>query len=351
MGTPCSVNRNREHQISTFERTLAPDHEPSRLGLKAYQGKSVMVAGGTGMIGRPLTRLLLAVGAKVTVAGIESPQVAKGILPSEVRYIQADFTEIRDAQIACEGQNYVFNLVGIKGSVGIGESKAASYLIPMLRFQTNLTEASFRAGVEGFLFVSSINVYPPADLHFEQNAWKGEPVQNDRIPGIGKRVGEIVGLAMELEHKWEAFRIVRPANVFGPFDVVDPLRSQVIPALIRKFLSSENQVSVWGSGETIRDFVFSEDMAYWFALAMLNVPTNYPVNLGSGGGVSIAELATTVARLTNFQGHVEFDSTRPSGDQVRLLDITRAKTLLDYKNLTPLEHGLAKTIDWMRSVL
>lgn len=302
------------------------------------------------MIGRPLTTLLLAAGARVSVAGIESPQVAASLLPSDVRYFQANFTEMNDAQIACKGQNYVFNLVGIKGSVGIGEIKAASYLIPMLRFQTNLTEAAFQAGVEGFLFVSSINAYPPAEVHFEQNVWDGEPVQNDRIPGIGKRVGEIVGLAMELEHQWEAFKIVRPANVFGPFDIIDPLRSQVIPALIRKFLSDE-KVVVWGSGETVRDFVFSNDMAYWFARAMLNLPANYPVNLGSGHGVSIAGLAQTLTKLTNFRGEVEFDSSKPSGDRVRLLDITRAKTLLDYTNLTPFEDGLSQTIQWMRSVL
>jgi GDP-L-fucose synthase len=319
--------------------------------LDTYIGKKVLIAGGTGMIGRPLSKLLSELGAEVTVAGLEESNLGLGLVPEGVVYTQADFTDLNAARLACEGQDLVFNLVGIKGSVGIGESKAASYLVPMLRFQTNLTEAAWAAGVKGFLFVSSINVYPPSERHIEENAWNGPPLQNDRVPGVGKRVGEVLGLAFELEHQWKAFKTVRPANVYGPFDVVDPLRSQVIPGLIRKFLSGSPTVAVWGSGETIRDFVYSEDMAYWFARAILDLPTNVPVNLGSGTGVSIETLARTIASLTGFTGALEFDGTKPSGDPVRLLDITRAKKLMGYSNLTTLEAGLAKTIHWMRSVL
>ena len=329
-----------------------PDSKESEFhSLDTYKGSRVLVAGGTGMIGRPLSKLLSELGAEVTVAGLEDPNLASGLLPEGVLYTQADFTDLNAAQSACEGQDFVFNLVGIKGSVGIGESKAASYLVPMLRFQTNLTEAAWAAGAKGFLFVSSINVYPPSERHLEENAWNGPPLQNDRIPGVGKRIGEVLGLAFELEHDWGAFKVVRPANVYGPFDVVDPLRSQVIPALIRKFLSGSSRVSIWGSGETVRDFVYSEDMAYWFARAMLDLPSNVPVNLGGGSGVTIQTLAKTIAALTGFAGDLEFDPSKPSGDPVRILDITRAENLIGYSNLTSLEAGLSKTIDWMRSVL
>ena len=319
--------------------------------LETFFGKKVLIAGGTGMIGRPLCALLQNLGAVVTAAGLETRAEARALLPEESRYIRSDFTDVDAAREACEGQEYVFNLVGIKGSVGIGETKAASYLVPMLRFQANLTEAAWEAGVKGFLFVSSINVYPQAALHLERNAWKGAPLQNDRIPGIGKRVGEALGLAFQLEHGWEAMKVVRPANVYGRYDVVDPLRSQVIPALIHKFLHEKKQVSVWGDGKAVRDFVFSDDMAFWFAKAMLNLPPNYPVNLGSGTGITIKELAGTVAAVTGFSGKIEFDVSKPSGDPIRLLDITRAERLMAYENLTPLEEGIRKTMDWMRSQL
>jgi GDP-L-fucose synthase len=316
--------------------------------LESYSGKKILIAGGTGMIGRPLCSLLRDLGAVVTVAGLEAPAEAREMLPKETSYLQADFTDLDAAREACAGQDFVFNLVGIKGSVGIGETKAASYLLPMLRFQANLTEAAWEAGVKGFLFVSSINIYPQAALHLETNAWKGAPLQNDRIPGVGKRVGEVLGLAFQLEHGWDAMKVVRPANVYGRYDVIDPLRSQVIPALIHKFLREKKRVSVWGDGSAVRDFVFSDDIAFWFAKAMLSLPPNYPVNLGSGSGITIEELAQTVATVTGFSGHIEFDVSKPSGDPIRLLDITRARRLMAYENLTPLEEGIAKTMDWMR---
>ena len=154
----------------------------------------------------------------------------------------------------------VFNLVGIKGSVGIGETKVASYLVPMLRFQTNLMEASFLEGVDRFLFVGSVCSYPQAEVHFEDNMWNGMPKQNDRIPGIAKRVGELMGEAYQLEYGWDAVRIVRPSNVYGPYDDFNPATAQVIPALINRMVNGENPVKVWGDGSAIRDFIYSEDV-------------------------------------------------------------------------------------------
>lgn len=319
--------------------------------LEKFAGSRILVAGGTGLIGRPLVNLLDSVGADVTVAGVESHETTKDYFSKRVRYLQADFTDQVASREACEGKEFVFNLVGIKGSVGVGESRAASVLMPMLRFQTNLAEASWQAGVLGYLFVSSINIYPPSRLHKEENAWVGAPTQSDRFTAIGKRMGEVLGLAFQQEHGWEAYKVVRPANVYGPYDIVDPIRSQVIPALIRKFLSGEEVVRVWGSGSTIRDFVYSEDVAYWIAKAMLDLPSNFPVNIGGGGGVSIAQLASEIASATGFSGEIVFDTDRPTGDAVRLLDTSRAEKYLGFETRTTLEQGLRKTVEWMRGVL
>jgi GDP-L-fucose synthase len=337
--------------LSGFENPEPVSVPETLIPIERYSGKKVLVAGGTGMIGRPLVSLLESVGAEVTVAGIEPSVAVESFFSNQVVYKQADFTDAKVAQQACEGKDFVFNLVGIKGSVGVGESRAASVLVPMLRFQTNLLEASWLSGVEGFLFVSSINVYPPSSLHAEQNAWAGAPMQSDRITAIGKRVGEVLGLAFQLEHNWDAMKIVRPANVYGPYDIVDPIRSQVIPALIRKFLSGGDSVQVWGSGSTVRDFVYSDDVAYWIAKGMLNLPTNYPVNIGGGRGVTVAELAEAIALATGFSGRIEFDPSKPSGDPVRLLDTTRARQFLDYEVRTSLDVGLRKTVEWMRGVV
>jgi len=315
-----------------------------------FSGKDVVIAGGTGMIGRQLAWLLAESGARVLATGLEDFANAQQLLGREIDYAQIDFTVAVPPGLL-SGAEFVFNLLGTKGSVGIGETKVASYLVPMLRYQSNLIEAAHKADVARFLFVSSVNVYPQSELHFEDNAWSGLPLQNDRIPGIGKRVGEILGLAYELEYGWDATRIVRPANVYGAFDVIDPVRSQVIPSLMMKFLStSAESIEVWGDGTAVRDFVYSKDMAYWFSRAITELPPNFPTNLGSGQGISIRELACQIRDVVAPSKEILFNASRPTGDPVRLLDVTRAVELMGYRPITTLKVGITETLDWISSL-
>jgi GDP-L-fucose synthase len=158
-----------------------------------YDGGRVLVAGGTGTIGIPLVKELILRGAKVTIASLETEKKFTEIfneLSKEIVYKRLNLTEMSDCIKAVDSMDYVFNLVGIKGSVGIGETKVASYLLPMLRFQSNLIEASYKAKVQRYLFTGSVCSYPQSEMHYEENMWNGMPKQNDRIPGIAKRVGE-----------------------------------------------------------------------------------------------------------------------------------------------------------------
>ena len=316
-----------------------------------YGGKRVSVAGGTGMIGRELVSLLSQSGATVCVSSLEDEETARNVLPAGTEYSQVDWNSGPQMEILA-GSEFVFNLMGRKGSVGIGESQVASFFMPMLRYQANLIESAYACGVKNFLFVSSLNVYPRAELHYEENAWNGMPMQNDRIPGIGKRVGEIMGLAFELEYGWDAVRVVRPANVFGPNDVLDPVGSHVIPSLITKMLTDRSGVvEVWGDGSAVRDFVYSQDCAYWFARAAYSLPANYPVNLGGGGGLSISQLAEMLKSLTDYRGSLAFLADRPTGDPARILDMTRAQETLGWKIRTPLPQALSETIRWAKEAL
>ena len=311
-----------------------------------YKNKKVLVAGGTGTIGIPVVRQLVERGAKVTVVSLDSPEFAASVLGPEITYKRDDLTKQENCKNAVEGQQMVFNLVGIKGSVGIGETKVASYLVPMLRFQTNLMEAAFNQDVERFLFVGSICSYPQADIHYEDNMWNGMPKQNDRIPGIAKRIGELLGEAYQLEYGWDAVRIVRPSNVYGPYDDFNPNTAQVIPALIHRMVNGENPVHVWGDGSAVRDFIFSEDVAYWMLEAVENAPAGLPLNLGNGQGITIKEVAETIARIVNTTPKIQWDVSKPSGDPCRTLAMDRAIEVIGYHTQTTLEEGIRKTVEW-----
>lgn len=312
-----------------------------------YQRKKILVAGGTGMIGACMVNKLLQYDCDITVASLESRDYAKKIFGKKVRFIQTDLTDDDNCLRVTKGQELVFNLLGIKGSVGIGQKKTASFFVPMLRYQTNLMDASFKNNVAGFLFVSSICAYPQSDKpKTEDSVWNGQPKQNDRIPGLAKRIGEVQAESYLLEYNWQAPKIVRPSNVYGPHDNFNPQTAQVIPALIARMVSGENPVKIWGDGSAMRDFIFVEDVVDGMLLALEKAPACVPINLGSGKGVTIKKIAQTIANAIPDKPKLVWDMNKPTGDPVRILSIGRAEKLLGFKAKTSLERGIQKTVEW-----
>ncbi|TSC88515.1 MAG: NAD-dependent epimerase/dehydratase [Microgenomates group bacterium Gr01-1014_7] len=312
-----------------------------------YKRKKVLVAGGTGMIGICMVNKLLQYGCEITIASLESKEYAEKLFGKKVRFIQTDLTDFENCLKVTKKQELVFNLVGIKGSVGIGQTKIASFLVPMLRFQTNLMDASFKNEAKGFLFASSICAYPQSDKpKTEDSVWDGQPKQNDRIPGLAKRIGEVQGEAYLHEFGWKAVKIVRPSNVFGPFDDFNPNTAQIIPALIARMVGRENPVKVWGDGSAIRDFIFVEDVADGMLLAMEKANPADPLNVGSGKGITIKQIAETIAKNVPQKPEIEWDKTKPTGDPFRILSMQKTKKILKFTPKYTLEDGIKKTIGW-----
>jgi GDP-L-fucose synthase len=314
-----------------------------------FRGKNVLVAGGTGTIGIPVVKRLVDLGAHVRVISMDTPDFARRVLPENVQFIRRDLTTLENCSAAMEGIEQVFNLVGIKGSVGIGQKKVASYLVPMLWFQTNIMEAAFRQGVSRFLYVGSICEYPQMDgPKSEETMWNGMPLQNDRIPGLAKRIGEVQAEAYMLEHGWSAVRIVRPSNVYGPYDDFNPQSAQVIPALIRRVLDGEDPLKVWGDGTAVRDFIYSEDLADWILEAMENAPAGEPLNLGSGKGATIREVVEAVCEASGTHPRIVWQPQGPTGDPVRILCIEKAQRAIGFTPRVSLGEGIRRTMTWLR---
>lgn len=312
-----------------------------------YRRKKVLVAGGTGMIGTCIVKRLLQYGCNITVVSLESKEYAKKLFGNSVNFVHADLTDTNTCLNVTKGKEIVLNLIGIKGSVGIGQSKAASILIPMLRFQTNLMDASYQNDVKNFLFVSSICAYPQSRKpKLEDSVWDGQPKQNDRIPGLAKRIGEVQAESYLLEHNWQSVKIVRPSNVYGPYDNFNPQTAQVIPALIARMAAGENPVTVWGGGSAIRDFIYVDDAAYGMLLALEKAPPCTPVNLSMGKGVTIKKVAQTIANIVPKKPKLRWDASKPTGDPIRILSPIRAEKLLGFKAKTSLENGIKKTVEW-----
>src|SRR3989344_3051300 len=312
-----------------------------------YQGKKILVAGGTGMIGTYLVNKLLQYDSEVTIASLEPKKYAEKLFGKKIKFIHSDLTDFKNCLKVTKNQQLVFNLVGIKGSVGIGETKAASFLVPMLRFQTNLMDAAHKNNVKGFLFTSSICAYTQSNKpKSEDNIWNGQPKQNDRIPGLAKRIGEVQAESYLLEYGWKAPKIVRPSNVYGPNDDFNPQTAQVIPALIARMANGENPVRIWGDGNIIRDFIFVEDVVEGMLLALEKAPPCVPINLGSGIGVKIKKIAQIIADNIQKKPKLYWDKSKPIGDPIRVLSVQRARDLINFKAKTSIDEGIKKTLEW-----
>lgn len=307
-----------------------------------YKSKKILVTGGTGLIGRPLVEMLIEQGAKVTVVSLDDPKRA----PKRVKFIQVDLREFKSCMDVCKNQEIIFHLAGIKGSPAMTAKQPASFFVPTITFNTNMMEAARRCGVRNFLYTSTIGVYAPAEVFYEDDVWKTFPSENDRFAGWAKRMGELQAEAYKIEYGWDKISIVRPANVYGPFDNFDPQTAMVIPSLIKRAMDGENPLTVWGDGSPVRDFIYSKDVARGMMLAV-EKGVNIPVNLGSGTGITIKELAETIAKLVpGGPIKIVWDKSKPKGDAKRLMNMKRAKKLLGFKPTVSLKEGVKKTLEW-----
>src|SRR3989338_1033351 len=245
----------------------------------------------------------------------------------------------------CEGVDFVFHLAGIKGSPAMTSKKPASFFVPTITFNTNMMEAARQSGAGKYLFTSTIGFYSPSEVFYEDDVWKTFPSENDKFAGWAKRMGELQAEAYKIEYGWDKIAIVRPANVYGPYDNFDPANAMVIPSLIKRALDGENPFVVWGDGSAVRDFIHARDVARGMMLA-LEKGLGQPINLGSGEGVSIKKLVEIVVSNMKTKPEVVWDTSKPAGDKKRLMDITRAKTLLGFEPAVSIEDGIKEVMEW-----
>ena len=305
-----------------------------------FKGKNVLVTGGTGLIGRPLVEMLDNSGANIRIVSLDTPTE----MPARTEFISADLREFANCAKAVKDIEVVFHLAGVKGSPAMASQRPASFMVPTVTFSFNMMEAARRAGIERYLFTSSVGVYAPSDHFLEDDVWKTFPSPNDRFAGWAKRMGELQAEAYAIEYGWDKISIVRPANVYGPYDNFDPENAMVIPSLINRASSGERPLNVWGDGSPIRDFIYSKDVASGM-MKVMESGYNKPVNLGSGTGVTIKAIAETVASLMPDNCEIVWDTSKPSGDKKRLMNTKRAESLGIYAT-TDLNQGIKETIDW-----
>ena len=308
-----------------------------------FKNKNVLVTGATGLIGRPLVRLLVEAGAFVSAVSLDNFKEKDEPDFQKVKFVFGDLRDFNFCQSMTESCEIVFHLAGIKGSPMMTQKQPSTFFVNTLMFNLNLIEAARRNRVKNFLYTSSVGVYSPSDVLYEDSVWNSMPSSNDRFAGWAKRMGELQLEAAQIEYGWNGTHIVRPSNVYGPWDNFDLKTSMVIPSLIARTALGENPLRVWGDGSAVRDFIHANDVARAM-MFVVEKNINEPVNIGSGVGISIKDLTLELQRIKP-ELKIEWDISKPKGDEVRILDMTRLRNYGFTSSIT-IEEGLRQTYTW-----
>lgn len=241
----------------------------------------------------------------------------------------------------------VIHLAALVGGVGYSSMHPATQYYNNIVMDAQIVEAAKNANVKKVVMVSSSCAYPQDAENplREEYFWNGLPQETNRTYGVAKRLASVQGPAYREEFGLNVVVVV-PNNAYGPGDNFDPEYSHVIPALIRRCVAGESPLVVWGDGTPTRDFLYVKDFAEGVVRAAERLETDEYVNLGSGVETSVKELTALVRKLTGHAGGVVYDPERPMGQPRRSVDISRARTLLDFKPRYTLEEGLRETIEW-----
>lgn len=314
-----------------------------------YKGKKVLVTGGAGFVGTNLILKLRGLGAEITATyRIKKPQISD----PKIKFGKADLTNNKYCKMIVKGQEYVFMCAANTSGAGIIEKTPLVHVTPNVVMNALMMEASYEERIKKFLFISSNTVYPPfSHPAKEKEAWNGEPFEKYFPVAWMKRFGEKLGEIYTTKIKDPmVVAVVRPANMYGPYDDFEWETSHVVPALIRKVVERHRPVEVWSDGKEIKDLIYVEDAVEGMLLAMAKINKFMPVNIGTGKGVSVKEIINKIIGIDNYKNaKIKYNKLKPTMIRKRILDPKLAKKVIGFSSHTPLTDGLDITLTWYRN--
>jgi GDP-L-fucose synthase len=311
--------------------------------------KKVVVTGGRGFIGSHLVERLLEAGAKVRAVD-HSNGATNDVATVDVEFQRVDLADPENCRNICEGADVVMHLAAKIRGVGYNVKHHGEMFFSNAVMNLQMMEAARLAGVDRFLCVSTVGVYPK-DCRVptpEEDGFKGEPEASGYGYGWSKRQAEVQARCYQDEYGMK-IAIVRPWNVYGPRMDFNGETGPVISSQIRKVFEAEDVLTVWGDGEQSRSFTYVSDQVAGMMLAIERYPEADALNIGTSEEIKIKDLVRLIVRLTGKNLRIVFDSGKPTGAARRCPDISKARRLIGYQPEVCMEEGLKKTIAWYQS--
>jgi len=311
--------------------------------------RSVLVTGGSGFIGTNLVKELLRRGHSVRASYHHRPIQVED---PRIEYVQADLRDPTQCAALARDRDEVYMCAGATFGAKVMDQRPLALVTPNIVMNSQMLEAAYEANVQKFVYLSSSTLYPPMDDHpiTEDEAWDGDPYPKYYPVGWMKRYTEILCKIYSQKIKRPMSTVVvRPSNIYGPYDDFDFETSHMLPALIRRTVERTNPFVVWGKGEDIKDLIYIDDFIEGLLLAAEKKDTYDPINIAYGQGYNIKDIIKMILEIDGFDdAQIKFDTSKPTMIPVRLLNTEKAKRELGFKPKITLEEGIRRTIAWYR---
>ena len=306
----------------------------------------IFVAGHRGMVGSAIVRRLQALGySNLITRGREELDLV------DQAAVNAFFAENKIDQVYMASAKV--------GGIHANNTYPAEFIYQNLMVEANIIHAAHCNDVNKLLFLGSSCIYPK----FAEQPMKEEALVTGVLEPTNEpyAVAKIAGIKLCESYNRQYgrdYRSVMPTNLYGPNDNFHPENSHVVPALLKRFHEAtqrgDDEVVIWGSGKPQREFLHVDDMAAASVHVMELDDETYQahtqpmlshINVGTGVDCSIRELAETIARVTEYQGQLTFDSSKPDGTPRKLMDVSRLRAL-GWQSSISLEDGLRDAYRW-----
>ena len=252
-----------------------------------------------------------------------------------------------------EKPEYVFMAAAKVGGILANNNYPADFIRDNLMIETNVIDSAYKNKVKKLLFLGSSCVYPknaPQPIK-EECLLTGELEATNKAYAVAKIAGIVMCQSYNKQYGTN-FISVMPTNLYGEGDNFDLENSHVIPAMIRKFddakKSNSKEVTLWGTGNSKREFLYVDDLANACLFLMNNYDGSEIINIGIGKDLSILELANMVKEVVGYQGNIVWDSSKPEGTPRKLLDVSKIQSL-GWKHHINLKEGIKRTYEWYKA--